>query len=228
MICDFDVVGASLCTGIVRIASLAGCLLACVVGKQLKVARIILLFRRLLWQTNLPTQSQPGDAAMHKFLVSSALFLCLFACAQECTDNICKIPGDGGDSGKPESASYLVLSPVPEVNVEKHPQGPRLDSLDGKTIALVGGSFMASVTHPELKRLLLAEYPTVKVYLLNEIGSAGPYPRPGVKRREKDEFQRRLREFRARRSHFRQWRLRSVHLTEVGSHCGGDAGHSLR
>ncbi len=133
---------------------------------------------------------------MHKFLVSSALFLCLFACAQECTDNICKIPGDGGDSGKPESASYLVLSPVPEVNVEKHPQGPRLDSLDGKTIALVGGSFMASVTHPELKRLLLAEYPTVKVYLLNEIGSAGPYPRPGVKRREKDEFQRRLREFR--------------------------------
>jgi hypothetical protein len=67
--------------------------------------------------------------------------------------------------------------------------------LDGKTIALVGGSFMANVTHPELKRLILAEYPTAKVYVLSEIGSAGPYPRPGVVRREKDEFQRKLKEF---------------------------------
>ena len=54
---------------------------------------------------------------------------------------------------------------------------------------------MANVTHPELKRLILAEYPAAKVYLLNEIGSAGPYPRPGVVRREKDEFQRKLKEF---------------------------------
>ena len=54
---------------------------------------------------------------------------------------------------------------------------------------------MASVTHSELKRLILAEYPTTKVYLLNEIGSAGPYPRPGVVRREKDEFQKRLKEY---------------------------------
>ena len=67
--------------------------------------------------------------------------------------------------------------------------------LDGKTIALVGGSFMANVTHPELKRLILAEYPKAKIYLLSEIGSAGPYPRPGVVRREKDEFQRKLKEF---------------------------------
>ena len=28
---------------------------------------------------------------------------------------------------------------------------PRLKSLDGKAIALVGGSFMANVTHPDLK-----------------------------------------------------------------------------
>ena len=58
----------------------------------------------------------------------------------------------------------------------------------------VGGSFMASVTHPELRRLLLAEFPSAKVLLLDEIGSAGPYPRPGVVRREKDAFQRRLKE----------------------------------
>ena len=67
--------------------------------------------------------------------------------------------------------------------------------MNGKTIALVGGSFMANVTHPELKRLILAEFPTAKVYVLNEIGSAGPWPRPGVIRREKDEFQRKLKDF---------------------------------
>ena len=57
--------------------------------------------------------------------------------------------------------------------------GPRLKSLNGKTIALVGGSFMANVTPPELKRLILAEFQTAKVYLLSEIGSARPWPRPG-------------------------------------------------
>ena len=83
---------------------------------------------------------------------------------------------------------------VPESAVEPIAPAPRLDSLDGRTIALVGGSFMASVTHPELRRLLLAEFPTAKVLLLDEIGAAGPYPRPGVVRREKDAFQRRLKE----------------------------------
>ncbi|MBQ7176722.1 MAG: hypothetical protein IJS08_04835, partial [Victivallales bacterium] len=91
---------------------------------------------------------------------------------------------------------YICLSPVAEVKVEALPQKARLNTLNGKTIALVGGSFMASITHPELKRLILAEYPTAKVYLLSEIGSAGPYPRPGVVRKEKDEFQRRLKEYR--------------------------------
>ena len=92
--------------------------------------------------------------------------------AAECKDGVCPLPV--GEPIKPAT---------------------RLKSLDGKTIALVGGSFMANVTHPELKRLILAEYPKAKVYLLSEIGSAGPYPRPGVVRREKDEFQRKLREF---------------------------------
>jgi hypothetical protein len=107
----------------------------------------------------------------------------------ECKDGICPLPAAGGE------ATYTVLSPVPESAVEPIKSAPRLKSLDGKTIALVGGSFMANVTHPELKRLILAEYPTAKVYVLSEIGSAGPYPRPGVVRREKDEFQRKLEEF---------------------------------
>ena len=108
--------------------------------------------------------------------------------AAECKDGVCPLPAGG-------EATYTVLSPVPESAVEPIKPATRLKSLDGKTIALVGGSFMANVTHPELRRLILAEYPKAKIYLLSEIGSAGPYPRPGVVRREKDEFQRKLKEF---------------------------------
>ena len=107
--------------------------------------------------------------------------------AAECKDGVCPLPAGG-------EATYTVLSPVPESAVEPIKPAARLTSLDGKTVALVGGSFMANVTHPELKRLILAEYPTAKTCLLSEIGSAGPYPRPGVVRREKDEFQRKLKE----------------------------------
>ncbi len=53
---------------------------------------------------------------------------------------------------------------------------------------------MAHVTHPEIKRLILRNYPTAKVILLEEIGSGGPFPGPGVVRRAKDEFQRNLKE----------------------------------
>ena len=112
-----------------------------------------------------------------------------FAAETACEDGTCPLPA------APEEAEFAVLSPVPETAVEPIKTAPRLDTLDGKTIALVGGSFMASVTHSELKNLILGEYPNAKVYLLSEIGSAGVYPRPGVVRREKDEFQRKLREF---------------------------------
>ena len=105
-----------------------------------------------------------------------------------CADGVCPLPAAG-------AATISVVSPIPESAVPPMAAAPRLKSLSGKTIALVGGSFMANVTHPELKRLILAEFPKAKVYLLSEIGSAGPWPRPGVVRREKDEFQRKLREF---------------------------------
>ena len=121
-------------------------------------------------------------------IVACALAARCIMVVAECKDGICPLPAGG-------EATYTVLSPVPESAVEPVKPAARLTSLDGKTIALVGGSFMANVTHPELKRLILAEYPKAKVYLLSEIGSAGPYPRPGVVRREKDEFQRKLKEF---------------------------------
>jgi len=89
---------------------------------------------------------------------------------------------------------YNVLSPVGESTIKLIKQAPRLSTLDGKTIAVVGGSFMANITHPEIKRLILANYPNAKVILLNEIGSAGPYPAQGVKRQQKDEFERKLKE----------------------------------
>jgi len=104
----------------------------------------------------------------------------------EC-DDTCLIPGVPLPSGK-----FAVVSPVGKQSVQMIKQAPRLETLNGKTIAIVGGSFMANITHPEIKRLILANYPTAKVILLNEIGSAGPYPGPGVRSESKDEFQKKL------------------------------------
>ncbi len=91
-------------------------------------------------------------------------------------------------------ATYAVVAPVGRPTISMITQAPRLDTLDGKTIALVGGSFMARVTHPEIKRLILQHYPTAKVILFEEIGSAGAFPGPGVVKKSKDDFQRKLKE----------------------------------
>ena len=109
---------------------------------------------------------------------------------EDCPDGVCALPL----SGSPSEGTYAVLSPVAPGSVKMIEQGPRLDTLNGKTIAIVGGSFMAYVTHPELKRLILKKYPKAKVLVLSEIGSAGPWPGPGVIRHEKDEFQQRLKD----------------------------------
>ncbi|MBR7096301.1 MAG: hypothetical protein IKC78_00845 [Alistipes sp.] len=88
---------------------------------------------------------------------------------------------------------FAVVSPVGRGTVQMIEMAPRLSTLEGKTIAIVGGSFMARVTHPELKKLILNNYPTARIILLDEIGSAGVYPAPGVTRRSKEEFQEKLR-----------------------------------
>ena len=93
-------------------------------------------------------------------------------------------------------AEFAVVSPVGRSAVEVIRQAPRLDTLAGKTIAVVGQNFMARVTHPEIKRLILQHYPDATVILQDEIGSAGIYPPPGSFRRDKEEFQRKLREMR--------------------------------
>ena len=118
------------------------------------------------------------------FVLAAAL--AFHAVGENCPDGLCRLPT--------EKKEPFPLGAVPSANVKPIAQGRRLETMKGKTFALVGGSFMASVTHPELKRLILGEFPSARVILLGEIGSAGPYPRPGVVRREKDEFQRRLKE----------------------------------
>ena len=108
------------------------------------------------------------------------------AMSYEC-DDACLVPGAPLPPGK-----YAVVAPVGKQTIPRIAQAPRLDTLAGKTIAVVGGSFMARVTHPEIKRLILQNYPTAKVILLDEIGSAGSYPGPGVIRQAKDDFQKKL------------------------------------
>ena len=122
------------------------------------------------------------------FAALTAVFFPL-AGAEDCTDGSCQLPGAAG-----ETAKSAVLSPVGPGTIKKIRQAPRLTTLDGKTIAVVGGSFMASVTHPEIRRLILERYPSARVLVLSEIGSAGPWPGPGVRRRQKDEFIGKLRQ----------------------------------
>lgn len=104
-----------------------------------------------------------------------------------CEDGFCPMPETAGET-------FEVVSPVAVPETERAEMAARLDSLDGKTVALVGGSFMAGVTHSEIRRALLEAHPTAKVLMFSEVGAAGPYPAPGVVRREKEEFERRLRE----------------------------------
>ena len=120
----------------------------------------------------------------------AAMLLCLEAGAQRIVcDESCRLADETSAEG-----GYAVVSPVGQSSVEMIEQAPRLETLDGKTIAVVGVSFMTSVTHPEIKRLILENYPTARVILTDEIGICGPYPAPGVRRKSKEEFQQKLRE----------------------------------
>lgn len=128
-------------------------------------------------------------SVIHLFLV--LFFIVCFGqkslAAADCDESgVCKLPG-----AAPEAESG-VLSPVGKSSIKVIRQAPRLTTLKGKNIAIVGGSFMASVTHPELKRLILRDHPDAKIYVLSEIGSAGPWPGPGVIRQQKEDFVRNL------------------------------------
>lgn len=109
-------------------------------------------------------------------------------------DESCEIGAETKSAATKGDAGFAVVSPVGRGTVEAINQAPRLNSLSDKTIAVVGVSFMSRVTHPEIKRLIEKNYPNAHVLLLDEVGTAGPYPAPGITRRAKDEFQQRLRD----------------------------------
>lgn len=61
--------------------------------------------------------------------------------------------------GATGAVKYNVVSPVGFSTVDPIEMAPRLTSLNGKTIAIVGEDFMNNITHPELRRsALLSTY----------------------------------------------------------------------
>ena len=108
---------------------------------------------------------------------------------EECADGVCLVPQYAEDG----SQNYAIVSPVGYHAVEMISQSPRLDTLAGKRIALVGGSFMAMTTHTEIKKCIEREFPTAKVFLFDEVGVAGPYSVFGQTEKTKA-FQKKLKE----------------------------------
>ena len=91
----------------------------------------------------------------------------------ECIDG-CDIPRYDENGNE----VFAVVSPVGYCKVDMIKQVPRLDTLDNKTIALVGGSFMASTTHFEIKKCIEEEYENVTIYMFNQVGTAGNFAVP--------------------------------------------------
>lgn len=129
---------------------------------------------------------------MRKILFFILIQLNLFIFAQSydetCVDGVCSIPAS--EDGE---TIYSIVSPVGYHDVPMIKQAKRLDSLDNKNIALVGGSFNAFTTFSELKNCFEKFYPTTKIYLLDEVGAAGPYSVYGQSKKTKD-FQKKLKE----------------------------------
>ena len=118
---------------------------------------------------------------MKKHLFSAIAFVCMIAVA----DN---------HALEPSKNEFKIVSPVPSGStVEMITQAPRLDTLRGKTIALVGGSFSASVTHAVIRDMLVEEF-GCNIYFMEEIGKGGSY-NPINPSAQTKEFQQRLVEY---------------------------------
>ncbi len=97
----------------------------------------------------------------------------------------------------PTKNEYQIVSPVPTgSSIEAITQPARLNgeaALQGATIALVGGSFSASVTHRVLADMLIEEY-GCKIYFMEEIGKSGTY-NPLSPSAKSKEFQQKLKDY---------------------------------
>lgn len=98
-------------------------------------------------------------------------------------------------NAEPTKNEYQVVSPVPSgSSIEPIEQPPRLDSLQGKKIALVGGSFSASVTHAVIRDLLEENFGCITYYMTDEIGKSGTFNPNSISDKSK-EFQKNIKAY---------------------------------
>ncbi len=98
-------------------------------------------------------------------------------------------------NAEPTKNEYQILSPVPSgSSISPIEQPSRLDSLEGKRIALVGGSFSASVTHQVISDMLEEEFGCTTFYMIDEIGKSGTFNPNSISDKSK-EFQQKLKEY---------------------------------
>lgn len=96
---------------------------------------------------------------------------------------------------EPIKNEYQILSPVPSgLSIEPIEHPARLYSLNGKRIALVGGSFSAFVTHQFISDMLEDKYGCITYYMTDEIGKSGTFNPNSISGKSK-EFQQKLKEY---------------------------------
>ncbi len=102
--------------------------------------------------------------------------------------------GEASDA-EPSANEYQIVSPVPSgSSITPIEQPPRLDSLYNKRIALVGGSFSASVTHAVIRDLLEERYNCTTFYMTEEIGKSGTFNPNSISEKSR-QFQQKLIEY---------------------------------
>ena len=107
----------------------------------------------------------------------------------------CSVAEAEASNAEPSKNEYQILSPVPSgSSITPIEQPARLDSLKGKRIALVGGSFSASVTHQVISDMLEDEYGCITYYMTEEIGKSGTFNPNSISDKSKD-FQQKLNEY---------------------------------
>ena len=98
-------------------------------------------------------------------------------------------------NAEPVKNEYQILSPVPSgSSISPIEQPSRLSTLKGKRIALVGGSFSASVTHQVISDMLVEEFGCTTFYMTEEIGKSGTFNPNSISDKSK-EFQQKLKEY---------------------------------
>jgi hypothetical protein len=99
-------------------------------------------------------------------------------------------PQDMAASEPPAEPVYKVVSPLGESTAKAAAMAPRLHTLAGKTVCLVGNrSFKADVTLPAIAEALKKQYPGIKIVPYSAMPVA-PLPEPaGIPRKESEALQ---------------------------------------